>query len=228
MANEIRDIKEAILTWTYNQLSTKYPDYFKIETYTSTITNRKKTAPNVYWINTITDRPELATECYLDIGSDQSVNKGTDGEFYYNSTDQKYYNKIEETHILTVYFIISSMRREDKGGSITLSDVQAQNLVLDACSYLRRMLKSQYAGNYFLYDNELFTPIFVLAQQKDISDIEDTSSFEETRNRHTCQFSCKFSFTITDSVEAQLADGAHIIIDDETAQDITFDISEQD
>ena len=90
------------------------------------------------------------------------------------------------------------MRREDKDGSITLSDVQAQNLVLDACSYLRRMLKSQYAGNYFLYDNELFTPIFVLAQQKDVSDIEDTSSFEETRNRHTCQFSCKFSFTITE------------------------------
>ena len=218
MTNEIRDIKQAILTWTYNQLNTRYPNYFKISTYTSTLSGNKKTAPNVYWINTISDRPELATECYLDISNDQSVNKGTDGEFYYNSTTQKYYNKVEETHILTVYFIISSMRQEDDDGSIILSDVQAQNLVLDACSYLRRMLKSQYAGDYFLYDNELFTPIFVLSQQKDVSDIEDTSEFEETRNRHTCQFSCKFSFTITDSVEAQLAKG--VTVYDKTAQEI--------
>lgn len=227
MANEIKNVKEAILTWVYNQLNTRYPTEFKISEYTSTLTGKKKKAPNVYWINTITDRPELATECYLDIATDQCVEKGTDGEFYYNSTTQKYYNKIEETHILNVYFIVSSMRRENSDGSIALSDVQAQNLVLDACSYLRRMIKSQYAGNYFLYDNELFTPIFVLAQQKDVSDIEDTSAFEDTRNRHTCQFSCKFSFTITDSVEVQLADGAHVIIDDETAQDITFDIDDE-
>ena len=45
MANEIRDIKQAILTWTYNQLSTKYPDYFKISTYTPTLSGKKKTAP---------------------------------------------------------------------------------------------------------------------------------------------------------------------------------------
>src|SRR5574344_253117 len=218
MANEIKNVKKEILTWRYKQLNSRYPDYFKISKYTSIITQKEKNAPNVYWINTITDRPELATECYLDIGSDQSVNKGTDGEFYYNPTTQKYYNKVEETHILTVYFIISSMKREDSKGSIILSDVQAQNLVLDACSYLRRMIKSQYAGNYFLYENELFTPIFVLAQQKDISDIEDTSSFEETRNRHTCQFSCKFSFTITDSIEAQLSKG--VTINDEQAQEI--------
>ena len=227
MANEIKNVKEAILTWTYNQLNSRYPNNFKISEYTSTLTNKTKKAPNVYWINTITDRPELATECYLDISNDYSVNKGTDGEFYYNPTTQKYYNKIEETHILTVYFIISSMRQEDSNGSILLSDVQAQNLVLDACSYLRRFLKSQYAGNYFLYDNELFTPIFVLSQQKDVTDIEDTSEFEETRNRHTCQFSCKFSFTITDSVEAQLAEDAHVIVDDVTAQDITFDIGDE-
>src|SRR5574344_408804 len=218
MANEIQNVKQAILTWTYSQLNSRYPDYFKISKYTSTVTQKEKSAPNVYWINTISDRPELATECYLDVSLDQSVNKGTDGEFYYNSTDQKYYNKVEETHILTVYFIISSMKREGSNGSVILSDVQAQNLVLDACSYLRRMLKSQYAGDYFLYNNELFTPIFVLAQQKDVTDIEDTSEFEETRNRHTCQFSCKFSFTITDSIEAQLSKG--VTVNGEQAQEI--------
>ena len=67
MANEIKNVKEAILTWTYNQLNSRYPNNFKISEYTSTITGKTKKAPNVYWINTIPDRPELATECYLDI-----------------------------------------------------------------------------------------------------------------------------------------------------------------
>ena len=72
MANEIKNVKEAILTWTYNQLNSRYPNNFKISEYTSTLTNKTKKAPNVYWINTITDRPELATECYLDISNDYS------------------------------------------------------------------------------------------------------------------------------------------------------------
>ena len=91
MANEIKNVKEAILTWTYNQLNSRYPNNFKISEYTSTLTNKTKKAPNVYWINTITDRPELATECYLDTTMDQCINLGTDGEFYKNSTDNKYY-----------------------------------------------------------------------------------------------------------------------------------------
>src|SRR5574344_444127 len=98
MANEIQNVKQAILTWTYNQLNSRYPDYFKISKYTSIITQKEKNAPNVYWINTITDRPELATECYLKISSKKSIKKRTDGEFYYNKKKKKYYNKVEETH----------------------------------------------------------------------------------------------------------------------------------
>lgn len=84
MANEIQNVKKTILTWTYNMLNGRFPNDFKMISYTDTIAGKTitKTIPNVYWINTLPDRPELATECYLDITLDHIPQNGTDGKFY--------------------------------------------------------------------------------------------------------------------------------------------------
>jgi len=208
MADELKKVKQAILTWTYNTLNSKFGTYFKI-------TENK---PNVYWSETMQFRPVDATECFLDLLSDDSESFGVDGAFYYNETDHKYYNTIEETHVITINFAVSSMKSESLG----LSALQAQNLAYEACSYIRRMLKSSSSSDYFSFDNEIITPILVLSQNKNISSIEDTSDFEETRGRHTCQFSCKFRYDVIDTVEAQVAVDAQVTLE---AQNIEYEFN---
>lgn len=232
MVDEIKNVKGAILTWTYNVLNTAFPDNFKLLTGTKTSVINGKSAtktfeyPNVYWADTRRDRPSDAVECTLRVVGDSTANsKGSDGEFYLGEDEQTYYTKLEDTHIITVKFAVNTMKKNDSDGSTELSDLQADNLVHQACSHLRMLLKSEQSSSYFLYDNEIFTPIFVLSQGSDISDIDSLFEYEETRGRHTSQFTCKFAFDITETITTPLAQGVHIILDEENDLELdTLDI----
>ena len=227
MANEIKNVKGAILTWTYNILNSAFPDNFKELTETTTkIINGKSvsktlTYPNVYWSDTRKNRPSDAVGCILRIISDKTANsKGTDGEFYLNEDNDKYYTKLEDTHIITVKFAVNTMKKDNSDGSSELTDLQADNLAHQACSHLRMLLKSEQSSSYFLYDNTILTPIFVLSQGADLSDIDSLFEYEETRGRHIVQFTCKFAFNVIDAVETKLAHGVSIVEYDENDEEI--------
>lgn len=201
MANEISLFKKTVLTWVYQTLNSKFPKYFNNNPYRNLDGQTIKNAPNVYWADSISDRPLNATSCYLDIISDESPSFGTDSTVYQDETDGKYYRKLREPHEVTVNFSITSM----KNGKLGLTALEAQNLTYNACSYLKMLLKSGSASDYFRYENGILTPILVCSQAKNVSEILDTSIFEDTRNRHTNQFSCKFSFDQIDKYEIDVA-----------------------
>lgn len=214
-------VKKAIVSYIYDILNTKNSAIFKEYT-TTNPTGTTIKYKNVYWSETLEYRPIDATECCLDVLKIESINtKGIDSDFYYDDTLDKFQTKTKEDIIVTVNFNVTSMK--NKG--LSLTDLQAQNLVNDTCMYIRNQLKSGSAFNYFQYDNEIFTPIETLIQQGDLSDIEDVSRFEDTKYRHTSQFSCKFRYTEVGSYDTSLAQGAHIEIgEDELAQNVEIDI----
>lgn len=201
MNNEPELFKKAVLTWTYDTLNKEFPKYFNKNPYVNLDGQTVRNAPNVYWSDSVRDRPLDATECYLDIVSDRSESFGTDGVFYQDPEDNKYYYKLTEPHNVTVNFAISSMKNKQLG----LTALQAQNLSYNACSYLRMILKSGSASDYFRYENDILTPILVCSQSRNISEISDISIFEDTRNRHTNQFSCLFTFDQVSRREVDLA-----------------------
>ena len=216
-------VKKAIRDYIYTILNTQYPTYFKEQDYTQPNTPTK-TAKNVYWASTMTYRPLDATECILDVISNNSFTWGIEGEIFKvegtGTLDDKYYYEEKERRILTVNILVTSMKNEKLG----LTDLTAQNLALDACTHISNRLKSGSALNYFYYDNTIFTPIEVLTGSEDLTDVDDVSYFEDTQNRHTCQFSCKFRYNETGSREVQLAQGAHVRFDElGEVLDILFD-----
>lgn len=198
---DLGKVRQVILTWTYNTLNTKYPEYFNKNDYINTAGAKVVNSPNVYWADTVRDRPVDATECYLDIESDESYSLGTDGEFFEGS-DGKFYYKVTEQHEVAITFAVTSMKND----KLHLSALQAQNLTYNACSYLKMMLKTCSASDYFRYENDIVEePILVCTQPRNMSAITDTSIFEDTRNRHTNQFSCKFRFDIVTEREVDKA-----------------------
>lgn len=199
MSDELNLFKKAVLTWVYKTLNARYPQYFNTNPYTNLDGKTVKNAPNVYWSDTMRDRPIDATECYLDIISDESHSFGTDSDYY--EKEGKFYRKLREPHEITVNFSISSMKNK----LLNLTALQAQNLSYNACAYLRMLLKSGSASDYFRYENNILTPILVCSQNRNVSDITDISIFEDTRNRHTNQFSCKFTFDQIDEYEIDMA-----------------------
>lgn len=201
MANEVSLFKKAVLTWVYQTLNAKFPKYFNNNPHKNLDGQTIKNAPNVYWADSVSDRPINATSCYLDIISDDSTSFGSDSIFYQDETDGKYYRKLREPHEVIVNFSITSMKNDKLG----LTALEAQNLTYNACSYLKMLLKSGSASDYFRYENGILTPILVCSQNKNVSEILDTSIFEDTRNRHTNQFSCKFSFDQIDKYEVDVA-----------------------
>lgn len=218
----IKLVKKAIVTYAYNVLNAKYPTIFKAYSNinpTGTVINYK----NVYWSETLEYRPIDATECCLDVLKIESLNsKGVDSDYFYDVEDNKFKTKTREDIIVTINFNITSMKNK----SLNLTDLQAQNLVSDASMYIRNHLKSGSAFNYFKYENEIFTPIETLIQSGDLSDIEDVSRFEDTKYRHTSQFSCKFRYIENGSYDTLQAQGAHIEIgNDELAENVEIDIS---
>ncbi len=208
-------VKQAIVTYVYDILHSKYPTYFKEYTFEND-DGTEITYQNVYWSETMDQRPVDATECVLDIMKSESLVYGIDGKFYYNEDDEKYYIEEYEPKLLTINFLVTSMKNDD----LSLTDLQAQNLVIEACSYIENRLKSGSALEYFQYENEIFTPIQVVTTLIDTTDILDVSFFEETQNRHTCQFRCKFAYAETGSREAKVATNAFT-----TLTDLTDDIS---
>lgn len=187
--NELTLFKTAVLTWTYNTLNAEFPEYFNTNPYTNLNGQTVINSANVYWADTVRDRPLDATECCLDIISDEAVSFGTDGDFYQEKNGLWYY-RLSEPHEIIVNFAVTSMKNKSLG----LSALQAENLTYNACSYLRMLLKSGSASDYFCYENGILTPILVCSQNKNVSEITDISIFEDTRNRHTNQFSCKFAY----------------------------------
>lgn len=217
--NELSLFKQVVLTWTYNLLNGEFPEYFNANPYTNKEGTTIKNAPNVYWSDTMRDRPLDATECCLDIISDEAVSSGTDGEFY-QEADGKYYYKLEEPHEIIVNFSITSMKKKN------LTALQAQNLTYNACSYLRMLLKSGSASDYFCYENGILTPILVCSQNKNISEITDTSIFEDTRNRHTNQFSCKFAYNQVSKRPVDLAQNIYNVVD--YGKDVNYEFYTKD
>lgn len=219
--NEMSLFKTAVVKWTYDLLNKEFPDYFNSNPYTNIDGIIVNNSPNVYWANSVTDRPIDATECYLAIVSDESHSMGTDGEFYQDTTDNKWYYKLEEPHEITVNFVVSSMKNKALG----LNALKAQNLSYNACSYIRMILKSGSASDYFCYENDYLKPILVCSQNRNISNIIPSSDFEETRDKFTYQFSCKFQYTQISKREVDLAQGAHLEIDYGGIEKATHDIS---
>ena len=179
---------------------------------------------NTAWINTDENRngdPER-TECWLALTADDSYGFSIDREFYLDeediSTTDVYKTKQVEIHTITVMFGVTSMSK--KG---VLTPLEAQNLAYTACSHIRKNLKTLAGSSYFLYDNEVFTPIHILSDE--ISDVTDMSEFEETKYRYTFQFSCKFRFDEVGSVITSKAEDANVELTGEDI-DITFDIEE--
>ena len=82
--------------------------------------------------------------------------------------------------------------------------------------YIRNRLKSGSALEYFEWDNDIFTPIEVITTDGDLTNIEDVSEFEETKNRFTSQFSCKFKYSEIGSRETKVATGAHVDLEELT------------
>lgn len=214
--------KAALLNWTYEKLNSKFPEYFNRESYINLDGITVNNSPNVYWADSVRDRPIDATECYLDIINDESVSFGSDDKFYQDPEDNKWYYKLIETHEVTVNFAISSMKNKKLG----LSSLQAQNLTYNALSYLRLHLKSGSASDYFCYENEYMTPILVCSQHRNMSEITDISVFEDTRNRHTNQFTCKFSYNTVSRREADLAQNIYNSV--EYAEGVTAEFYTKD
>lgn len=205
--NELALFKQVILTWTYNILNSEFPDFFNKNEYMTPDGTRVINTANVYWADSLRDRPLDATECYLDIVSDEAVSFGVDGKFY-QDTDGLYYYEMNEPHEIIVNFAVSSMKNK----KLNLTALQAQNLTYNACSYLRMQLKSGSASDYFCYDNGILTPILVCSQNRNVSEITDTSIFEDTRNRHTNQFSCKFAYMVKTKRQVDLAQNIYNIV----------------
>lgn len=214
--NELTLFKTAVLQWVYNTLHAEFPNYFNKQSYKNLDGLLIKDSPNVYWADTTRDRPLDATECYLDIVSDEAINWGTDGEFFQDKDSGKWYYQLKEYHEITVMFAVTSM----KNTNLKLTALQAQNLTLNATSHLRMLLKSGSASDYFCYDNEYLQGILVCSQNKNISQITDTSVFEDTKNRHTNQFSCVFRYDLTSRREMDLAQKASIDINDKPSIEI--------
>lgn len=221
MNNEMSLFKATVLTWVYNTLNKEFPQYFNKTSYINSDGQQISDSANVYWSDTTRDRPLDATECYLDIISDEAVNWGTDGEFYQGS-DGKYYYKLRENHEIIVNFAITSMKNK----KLDLTALQAQNLSYNACAYLRMLLKSGSASDYFCYENNYLKPILVCSQNSNVSPITDTSIFEDTKSRHTCQFSCKFRYDQISKREVDLAQKIHGIVIPDGKEDLSqnFDI----
>ena len=199
--NEMSLFKTAVLKWAYDTLHAGFPQYFNTSSYTNLDGTTVKNSPNVYWSDTVRDRPLDATLCYLDVINDEAINSGTDGDFYQDTQTGKWYYKLRELHEITVNFVVTSMKNKD----LNLTALQAQNLSYNACAYLRMLLKSGSASDYFCYENEYLKNILVCSQNKNVSEITDTSIFEDTKSRHTCQFSCKFSYMQISRREVDLA-----------------------
>ena len=150
--NEISLFKTAVLKWAYNTLHAEFPEYFNLSSYVNLDGETIKNSPNVFWSDTVKDRPLDATYCYLDVVSDEAVNWGVDDEFY-QDTDGKYYYKMQEFHEITVSFTVSSMKNKN----LNLTALQAQNLSHNACSYLRMLLKSTSTSATLLVRNAIAT-----------------------------------------------------------------------
>lgn len=221
MNNDMSLFKTAILYWVYQTLNNEFPLYFNKSSYINLDGQKVVDSPNVYWGDTVRDRPLDATECCLDIINDEAVNFGTDGEFY-QDTDNKWYYRLKEYHEITVNFSITSMKNK----KINLTALQAQNLSYNACSYLRMLLKSGSASDYFCYENDYLKNILVCSQNSNLSEITDTSIFEDTKSRHTCQFSCKFRYDQVSRREIDLAQKIYGIVIPDGKQDLaqSFDI----
>ena len=179
---------------------------------------------NTAWINTDENRngdPER-TECWLALTADDSYGFSIDREFYLDeedvSTADVYKTKQAEIHTITVIFGVTSMSK--KG---VLTPLEAQNLAYTASSHIRKNLKTLAGSSYFLYDNEVFTPIHILSDE--MSNVTDMSEFEETKYRYTFQFSCKFRFDEVGSVITSKAENANVELTGENI-DIEFDIEE--
>lgn len=182
------------------------------------------TNENTAWINTDENRngnPER-TECFLALTADDSYGFSIDREFYLDeedvSTEDVYKTKQVEIHTITVMFGVTSMSK--KG---VLTPLEAQNLAYTACSHIRKNFKTLASSSYFLYENDVFTPIHILSN--DMSDVTDMSEFEETKYRYTFQFSCKFRFDEVGSVVTSKAENANVELNGSNI-DIDFDIDE--
>jgi len=214
-------VKKAISSYVYDLLVTKYPQYFGLQTFI----NEEGTTinyPNVYWAGTVVYRPIDATECFLDITKAESLVFGIDGKFY-KGTDDKYYIEEEEPILITVNIAVTSM----KNTKLNLNDFKAQNLVSEVSAYIRNRLKSGSALEYFGYDNTIYTPIQVLSSVGDMTEVEDVSYFEETQNRFTGQFSCKFRYSEKGSREAKVATNVNVNLTELTSNTvIDFNVDE--
>ena len=224
MANELSKFKTAVLKWAYDTLNAEFPEYFNLSSYINLDGEVVKDSPNVFWSDTVKDRPLDATYCYLDVISDEAINWGVDDEFYQDTENGKYYYKMQEFHEITVSFTVSSMKNK----KLNLTALQAQNLSYNACSYLRMLLKSGSASDYFCYENDYLTPILVCSQNKNLSEITDTSIFEDTKSRHTNRFSCVFRYDQISKREQDVAHGIYAEVqyedEDGIAQSVDFDI----
>lgn len=202
MVLDLAKVKKVILVWAYETLNSHFPEYFNDNDYINTSGAKVVNSPNVYWANTVTDRPLDATLCYLTLVNDESYSLGSDDIFYYNEETNKTYYKIVEPHEITVRFSVASMKNK----SLELSALQAQNLAYNACSYLKMMLKTGSTSDYFRYDNEITNePILVCTQPNNMSNILEISDFEDTKGKFIYQFSCKFKFDLTTEIEKDKA-----------------------
>ena len=102
MSDELSKFKKVVLTWVYQELNKKYPQYFNKNPYVNLDGQTVNNSPNVYWSDSISDRPLNATSCYLDIISDDSPSFGTDSKVYQDETDGKYYRELKEQHEIIV------------------------------------------------------------------------------------------------------------------------------
>ena len=207
--------KKAVITYVYDVLHSKYPEYFKIYEYD--VDKVKKTAPNVYWANTQSFRPYDALTCILTIKDDYSPSLGTSGS--YTVEGNKIYRNINEIHVVDIRFKISAMPNKRLG----LNDLQAQNLVDNASDYLRTKLKSDSCSDWFTFGNNIATPISVVTDAQNMRQIMDVSVFENTYNCHSTQFNCVFQYMYVDKEEIPMAHGVHLNLNDGVyEEDIIF------
>ena len=207
--------KKAVITYVYDVLHSKYPEYFKIYEYD--VDKVKKTAPNVYWANTQSFRPYDALTCILTIKDDYSPSLGTSGS--YTVEGNKLYRNINEIHVVDIRFKISAMPNKRLG----LNDLQAQNLVDNASDYLRTKLKSDSCSDWFTFGNNIATPISVVTDAQNMRQIMDVSVFENTYNCHSTQFNCVFQYMYVDKEEIPMAHGVHLNLNDGVyEEDIIF------
>lgn len=208
MYNELNQVKQVIATWAYNTLNEQFPDYFNSNDYYDVQNVVHINSPNVYWANTQQDRPLDATLCTLNVVRDDSYTFGTDGKFIPDSNINGHYEGIEP-HFLTVRFAVVSMKNK----ALNLSALQAQNLSYSACSYLRTILKSGSASYYFQSENEIAgSPILVCSQAGNITEVLDISTFEDTKNKYTHQFSCVFRYDLKVTRQESLAQSINGVV----------------